>query len=225
MSATRTPPTGPLNGRPDSWVDSEAALMASTSYGASGCSASTVMTTWTSLRNPDTKVGRSGRSMSRQVRIASSEGLPSRRKNEPGCVPRRTCAPRRRPSAGRSRTAPWGACRRSSPTAAWFRRRGRQRRSLLPAGRAARSRSGWCGCRAAVVDNGLHGLGVGSRHGSPFSTRDVTRCAPLGAVPQCCAGQLLRPVFDRSLRGELRPMSQVPKTTTEDRRPRIGVSA
>ncbi len=31
ISATRTPPTGPENGRPDSWVDAEAALMASTS--------------------------------------------------------------------------------------------------------------------------------------------------------------------------------------------------
>ena len=31
MSATRTPPTGPENGRPESWVDSDAALMASTS--------------------------------------------------------------------------------------------------------------------------------------------------------------------------------------------------
>ncbi len=32
-------------------------------------------------------VGRSGRSMSRQVRIASSLGRPSRRKNEPGMRP------------------------------------------------------------------------------------------------------------------------------------------
>src|ERR1700709_8311 len=45
------------------------------------------MTTWTSLRSPDTNVGRSGRSISRQVRIASVEGRPSRRKNEPGMRP------------------------------------------------------------------------------------------------------------------------------------------
>src|SRR5215218_8185350 len=45
------------------------------------------MTTWTSLRSPLAKVGRSGRSISRQVRIASSEGRPSRRKNEPGMRP------------------------------------------------------------------------------------------------------------------------------------------
>ena len=31
MSATRTPPTGPENGRPESWVDIDAALIASTS--------------------------------------------------------------------------------------------------------------------------------------------------------------------------------------------------
>ncbi len=45
------------------------------------------MTTWTSLRRPLAKVGRSGRSISRQVRIASSDGRPSRRKNEPGIFP------------------------------------------------------------------------------------------------------------------------------------------
>ena len=33
IRATRTPPTGPENGRPESWVDSDAALIASTSYG------------------------------------------------------------------------------------------------------------------------------------------------------------------------------------------------
>ena len=47
----------------------------------------TVMTTWTSLRRPLTNEGRSGRSISRQVRIASSLGRPSRRKNEPGMRP------------------------------------------------------------------------------------------------------------------------------------------
>ena len=53
-----------------------------------GLSAMTVMTTWTSLRRPFLKVGRSGRSMRRQVRMASSDGRPSRRKNEPGIRPR-----------------------------------------------------------------------------------------------------------------------------------------
>ncbi len=45
------------------------------------------MTTWTSLRRPLMNVGRSGRSIRRQVRIASSLGRPSRRKNEPGMRP------------------------------------------------------------------------------------------------------------------------------------------
>ena len=85
--ATRVPPIGPENGRPESLVDSEAALIATTSYGCCGSSARTVTTTWTSLRRPLTKVGRSGRSISRQVRIASSLGRPSRRKNEPGMRP------------------------------------------------------------------------------------------------------------------------------------------
>ena len=31
ISATRVPPTGPENGRPEIWVDAEAALIASTS--------------------------------------------------------------------------------------------------------------------------------------------------------------------------------------------------
>ena len=87
MSATRMAPIGPLNGRPASWVDTDAALIATTSYRSSGLSAMTVTTTWTSLRRPLTKDGRSGRSISRQVRIASSEGRPSRRKNEPGMRP------------------------------------------------------------------------------------------------------------------------------------------
>jgi hypothetical protein len=87
IKATRTPPIGPENGRPAIWVDSEAALMATTSYGSSGLSASTVTTTWTSLRSPLTKAGRSGRSIRRQVRMASVLGRPSRRKKEPGIFP------------------------------------------------------------------------------------------------------------------------------------------
>ncbi len=47
----------------------------------------TVMTTWISLRSPSVNDGRNGRSISRQVRMASSEGRPSRRKNEPGMRP------------------------------------------------------------------------------------------------------------------------------------------
>ena len=61
-----------------------AALMASTSWGFSWSAPRTVMTTWVSLRYPSAKLGRSGRSMSRAVRMAVSDGRPSRRKNEPG---------------------------------------------------------------------------------------------------------------------------------------------
>ncbi|OPZ52466.1 MAG: hypothetical protein BWY91_02300 [bacterium ADurb.BinA028] len=46
-----------------------------------------MMMIWTSLRRPLTKLGRSGRSMSRQVRMASVLGRPSRRKKLPGILP------------------------------------------------------------------------------------------------------------------------------------------
>lgn len=87
ISATRTPPMGPENGRPPSWVEADAALIASTSYRSLGSRLKIVTTTWISLRRPSTNDGRSGRSMSRQVRMASVEGRPSRRKNEPGMRP------------------------------------------------------------------------------------------------------------------------------------------
>ncbi len=87
ISATRTPPTGPENGRPEIWVDADAALIASTSYRSLGSRLRIVTTTWISLRRPETNVGRSGRSIRRQVRIASVDGRPSRRKNEPGMRP------------------------------------------------------------------------------------------------------------------------------------------
>src|SRR5436305_853313 len=57
MWATRVAPIGPLNGRPDSFVLSDAALIATTSYGCAGSSARTVSTTCTSLRRPLTKLG------------------------------------------------------------------------------------------------------------------------------------------------------------------------
>ncbi len=61
--------------------------MASTSWGLTWSAPKMVPTTWTSLRKPLGNEGRSGRSMSRQVRMAWSEDLPSRRKNEPGIFP------------------------------------------------------------------------------------------------------------------------------------------
>ena len=46
-----------------------------------------VATTWISLRIPLGKEGRSGRSTSLAVRMAVSDGLPSRRKKPPGILP------------------------------------------------------------------------------------------------------------------------------------------
>ncbi len=148
ISATRTPATGPENGSPEIWVDADAALIASTSYSSSGFSAMTVMTTWTSLRRPALKVGRSGRSISRQVRMASSDGRPSRRKNEPGMRPGGVHplldVDGQREEVELLLRVLAGAWWRS---AAWCPRRGTPRRSRRPAGPAVRSRSGWCGCR------------------------------------------------------------------------------
>src|SRR5829696_2366098 len=78
---------GPSKGIPESMRAAEAPLMASTSCGFSRSAPITVTTTWVSLRYPSTKLGRSGRSMRRQVRMALSVGRPSRRKNEPGIFP------------------------------------------------------------------------------------------------------------------------------------------
>ena len=78
---------GPSKGMPERLNAADAPLMAMTSCGFTRSAASTVPTTWTSLRKPSGKHGRNGRSMSRQVRIAWSEALPSRRKNEPGMRP------------------------------------------------------------------------------------------------------------------------------------------
>ena len=83
----RTAPTGPSNGMPDSIRAAEAPFRASTSWGFSMSAPRTVPTMWTSLRKPCGNIGRSGRSMRRQVRTADSGALPSRRKNEPGILP------------------------------------------------------------------------------------------------------------------------------------------
>ena len=83
----RTAPMGPSKGMPESMRAADAALMASTSWGFTWSAPKMVPTTWTSLRKPFGNDGRRGRSMSRQVRMAWSEDLPSRRKNDPGILP------------------------------------------------------------------------------------------------------------------------------------------
>ena len=87
INAMRTPPTGPDTGSPESCVEADAALIATTSYMSFGSMDMTVTITCTSLRSPLTKVGRSGRSINRAARIASVDGRPSRRKNDPGIRP------------------------------------------------------------------------------------------------------------------------------------------
>ncbi len=58
-----------------------------TSCGFSMSTPRTVRTIWVSLRYPSGNAGRKGRSVKRQVRIACSDGRPSRRKNAPGIFP------------------------------------------------------------------------------------------------------------------------------------------
>ncbi len=83
----RTAPIGPSNGMPEIISEAEAALIDRTSNGLCWSAPRTVVTIWVSLRKPSGNDGRSGRSVRRQVRMASSLGRPSRRKNEPGILP------------------------------------------------------------------------------------------------------------------------------------------
>ena len=83
----RTAPIGPWKGRPDSISAAEAALIATMSCGLDMSAPSTVPMIWVSLRYPSANDGRSGRSINRQVRMASSDGRPSRRNTEPGMMP------------------------------------------------------------------------------------------------------------------------------------------
>ena len=83
----RTAPIGPLNGIPETMSAADAPLIDATSCGFSWSAPRMVAMTWTSLRKSEGNDGRSGRSVSRQVRTACSPGRPSRRKNEPGIFP------------------------------------------------------------------------------------------------------------------------------------------
>ena len=83
----RTAPMGPSNGMPEIIKAAEAALIARMSCGFSWSALKIVPTTWTSLRKPFGNEGRRGRSIRRQIRMAWSESLPSRRKNAPGIFP------------------------------------------------------------------------------------------------------------------------------------------
>ncbi len=72
---------------PEIISDAEAPLMEMMSWGFSWSAPMTVTTIWVSFRKPFANDGRSGRSVRRHVRMASSVGRPSRRKKEPGIFP------------------------------------------------------------------------------------------------------------------------------------------
>ena len=140
--AMRTAPIGPSKGMPEIMRAADAVLMASTSCGLIWSAPKTVPTTWTSLRKPLGNDGRSGRSMSRQVKMAWSEALPPRRKNEPGILPA-ACAGSSMSTVRGKKSVPLphrtGRRRSPSPTR-WCRRCGRRRRRR-PVGPACRTRT------------------------------------------------------------------------------------
>ena len=145
--------------------------MASTSYWWSGWTDRTVMTTWTSLRSPLTKLGRSGRSMSRQVRMASVVGRPSRRKNEPGIRPAAYIRSSTSTVRGKKSKPSRGLCRR--------RRRqdhrlvveiGADRSAGLP-GQAPGLEPDGAGAERAVVDDCFGAGDLWTLHGPPFRFR------------------------------------------------------
>ena len=74
----RTQASGPSKGTPPTVKAAEAAMMHIVSTGFTWSATSEVATTWTSLRKPAGKLGRSGRSIMRAVRVAFSDGRASR---------------------------------------------------------------------------------------------------------------------------------------------------
>ncbi len=72
---------------PDSVSAAEAPTMATMSGSFSRSCESTVQMTCVSLRKPDAKSGRIGRSMRRETSVSFSDGRPSRLKKPPGILP------------------------------------------------------------------------------------------------------------------------------------------
>ena len=87
LYAIRTAATGQSNGIPLTQSAADAPLSAITSYWFSPSIPRIVPTTCVSCRYSAGKLGRSGRSIRRQARMASSEARPSRRKKDPGIRP------------------------------------------------------------------------------------------------------------------------------------------
>ena len=84
---TRIPAIGPSQGMSETATAADAAVIARISAEPVSSAESTVTTICVSQVNDFGKRGRSGRSINRLVRVAFSEGLPSRLKNPPGNFP------------------------------------------------------------------------------------------------------------------------------------------
>ena len=84
---TRAAPIGPAKGTPEIAKAAEVPISATISGSVSFSTDITVITTWTSFRNPLGNNGRIGLSIKRLVSVSFSVGLPSRRKNPPGIFP------------------------------------------------------------------------------------------------------------------------------------------
>ena len=86
-SPTNTPEIGPSHGISEILSAMEVPIIAVISGEQSSSTDITVHTTETSLRMSFGNSGRIGLSITRDARIALSEGLPSRFENEPGILP------------------------------------------------------------------------------------------------------------------------------------------
>ena len=84
---TLHPAIGPMKGIPDKVRALEAAIIAIMSGLVSPSWERTVRITWVSFLNPSGKRGLIGLSISLDVKVSNSVGLPSRLKNPPGIFP------------------------------------------------------------------------------------------------------------------------------------------
>ena len=84
---TLTPATGPSNGMSDTAKAREAPNIAAISGVQSWSTDKTVLVIWISLRTPSGNIGRKGRSIKRLVKVAASDGRPSRLMKPPGTLP------------------------------------------------------------------------------------------------------------------------------------------
>ena len=87
VKPTITPAIGPSNGISEIINDNEDPNIAAISEGQSWSTDITIEITCTSLRKPSGNKGRIGRSIRRLVKVAFSEGRPSRLMKPPGILP------------------------------------------------------------------------------------------------------------------------------------------